>query len=177
MRSLLAATLILLPAVALADPASIQVDHAWSRAMPAGATGVVYLTITDTGAPDALTGVTSPVATKSELHETIDDHGVMKMRPIASLPVAPGKPVTLAPGGYHIMLTGLKHALVAGTSFPVTLTFAKAGKVETTASVEKAGAAMPGMDHGSMGNMSGGSMGNMGNGSMGNMPMGGSGSK
>jgi periplasmic copper chaperone A len=166
MRSLLVAMLTLLPVLALADQMAIRVEHAWSRAMPAGTTGVVYLTVTDQGAPDTLTGVASPVAASAELHETIDDHGVMKMRSVASLPVAPGKPLTLAPGGYHIMLMGLKHPLVAGTSFPVTLTFAKAGAVATTATVQAAGAAMPGMDHGSMGNMG-----------MHGMTMGGSGSK
>jgi periplasmic copper chaperone A len=144
MRSLLVMLLALLPAVALADPMGIQVEHVWSRAMPAGATGVVYLTVTNQGAPDTLLGVASPVAASATLHESIADHGVMKMRPVASLPVAPGKPITLAPGGYHIMLTGLKHALVAGGSFPVTLTFAKAGAVTVTATVQAPGAAMPG---------------------------------
>jgi len=174
MRILLFAVLGLLPAIALADSTDIQVQHAWSRAMPAGATGVVYLTVTDGGAPDTLTGVASQVAASAEVHETIDDNGVMKMRPAANLPVAPGKPLTLAPGGYHIMLLGLKHALVAGTSFPVTLTFAKAGAVTTSATVQAAGAAMPGMDHGSMGGTDHGNMGNM---DMHGMSMGGSGSK
>ncbi|HTW72366.1 MAG TPA: copper chaperone PCu(A)C [Acetobacteraceae bacterium] len=177
MRSLLFAALGLLPAVALADPMGVQVEHAWSRAMPAGATGVVYLTVTDQGAPDTLTGAASPVAASAELHQTIDDHGVMKMRSVASLPVAPGKPITLAPGGYHIMLMGLKQALVAGTSFPVTLTFARAGAVTTTATVQAAGATMPGMDHAGMGSMDHGSMGSTSNMDMHGMSMGGSSSK
>lgn len=151
MRSRLIALLTLLPMVALADPTGIRVTHAWSRAMPAGATGVVYLTLTNQGAPDSLTGVASPVAASAGLHESFDDHGVMKMRPVASLSVAPGKPVTLAPGGYHIMLTGLKRALDAGTTFPVTLTFAKVGKVTVTATVQAMGAAMPMMHQGGMG--------------------------
>ena len=126
--------------------------------------------------------------------KSIDDHGVMKMRSVARLGVTADKPVTLAPGGYHIMLTGLKHDLVVGTSFPITLTFAKGGHVMTMVSVEKPGAAMPGMDGGSMsgaGTMgamgSAGSMGSMGStggtgGGAGNMDMhgmsmGGSGSK
>ena len=51
----------------------------------------------------------------------------MKMRPVGPLPIEPGKPVTLAPGGYHIMLSGLKRSLKQGDSFPITLSFAKAG--------------------------------------------------
>jgi len=144
MRSwLIASLLTLVSAVALADPAGIRVDHAWSRAMPAGATGVVYFTITNQGAPDVLTGVATPVATSAGLHETIDDHGVMKMRPVARLAVTSDKPITLTPGGYHIMLTGLKQPLIAGTSFPLTLTFAKAGRVTVTAMVQAMGAAAP----------------------------------
>jgi periplasmic copper chaperone A len=63
--------------------------------------------------------------------------------------------MTFAPGGYHIMLMGLKQALVAGTTFPVTLTFAKAGEVTATVSVQKVTATMPTMDHGGMGAMPG----------------------
>jgi copper(I)-binding protein len=159
MHRLLAVAMIAMPLAAFAQQPGIQVDHVWSRAAPAGHDGAVYLTITDTGPPDTLTGVTTPVAAMAGLHETINDDGVMKMRPVASLPVGPGKPVTLAPGGYHIMLMDLKQPLKEGDSFPVTLSFAKAGQVTATATVAKAGAAaMPGMDHGSMGGM-------------GNMPM------
>jgi hypothetical protein len=142
MRPLLVAVLLAMPLAAFADEAGIHVDHVWSRAAMAGHEGAVYLTITDTGTPDTLTGVTTPVAATADLHETINDHGVMKMRPVASLTIEPGKPVTLAPGGYHIMLMGLKQALKQGESFPVTLNFAKAGQVTATAMVEKAGAAM-----------------------------------
>jgi hypothetical protein len=143
---------------ASADQNGIAVTDAWSRAAMAGRTGVVYLTITDTGAPDRVTGASSPVATTATLHESIDDHGVMKMRPVAALPVQPGKPVTLRPGGYHIMLEGLKQPLQPGQTFPVTLNFANAGAVIATATVRKVGGGMA-MDHGSMGgmNMQGGS--------------------
>ena len=154
MRTLLTAILMPMPFTAFADEAGIQVDHVWARAAPAGHEGAVYLTITDGGAaPDTLTGVTTPVAAEAALHQSIDDHGVMKMRPVGPLPIEPGKPVTLAPGGYHIMLSELKRSLKQGDSFPITLSFAKAGQVTATASVAKAGATMPSMDHGNMSGM------------------------
>ena len=108
------------------------------------------MTITAQGAPDRLTGVTTPIAAEATLHQSTNDHGVMKMRPVGPLPIEPGKPVTLAPGGYHIMLTDLKHSLNQGDRFPVTLSFAKAGQVTTTATVAKAGTTMPGMGGGAM---------------------------
>jgi len=148
-RWLLTGCVLCLPIVAQADQGGVQVQHAWSRPAMAGRTGVVYLSITEHGQADRLTGVSSPVAAKAELHETIDDHGVMKMRTVASLPVRPGKPLTLKPNGYHIMLMGLKHPLKAGDSVPLTLTFAKAGQVNAVATVEKNGAEE--MQHGATG--------------------------
>jgi copper(I)-binding protein len=47
-------------------------------------------------------------------------------------------------------LEGLTQSLQPGQTFPVTLTFANAGPVTTTATVQKAGGGMA-MDHGSMG--------------------------
>jgi hypothetical protein len=44
------------------------------------------------------------------------------------------------------MLSGLKQTLKQGNSFPITLSFAKAGQVTATATVAKAGATMPSMD-------------------------------
>jgi copper(I)-binding protein len=153
MRSRLAAVLVAMPLAAFADEAGIHIDHVWSRAALSGHEGVVYLTITDTGAEDTLTGVTTPVAAEATLHQSIDDHGVMKMRPVGPLPIEPGKPVTLAPGGYHIMLMGLKQTLKLGDRFPVTLTFAKAGQITATATVQNAGATMPSMEKGKTGGM------------------------
>jgi copper(I)-binding protein len=149
--AVLAAALFATPA--FAQQSDIQIENAWSRAAMAGHTGVVFLTIHDTGKPDRLTKVNTPVAASAELHETTDDHGVMKMRMIPGLAVEPGKPVTLAPGGYHIMLMDLKQPLAAGQTIPLTLTFEHAGEVKVSAVVEKAGASGMTMDHGSMGGM------------------------
>jgi copper(I)-binding protein len=141
MHRILAAFLLLLPATAFADTSMIKVEQVWSRAAMAGHEGVAYMTITNSGPADSLTGVSTPVAAMADLHHTINDNGVMKMRPVQSLPIDTGKPVTLAPNGYHIMLMNLKKALKEGDSFPITLTFQKAGKITATAIVEKAGAA------------------------------------
>lgn len=144
--------LLAAPAVAFAQQDGIRLENAWSRAAMKGGTGVVYLTITDSGAPDRLTSVAAPVATKAELHESFTEQGVSKMRSITALPITAGNPVTLAPSGYHIMLMGLKQQLKEGDSFPVTLTFEHSGQLTTTVTVRRNGTGMP-MDHGSMGGM------------------------
>jgi copper(I)-binding protein len=77
------------------------------------------------------------------------NNGVMTMRPLEKgLPIEPGKTVTLAPGGYHLMLLDLKSPLKQGDKVPVTLEFEKAGKVKLTFDVQGMGAQAPtGADH------------------------------
>ena len=140
-RRLLLSALVALPAIVLAAQDQIEVERAWSRPAMQGRVGVAYLTIVDHGAADRLTGVSSPVAEKAELHESFTEGGVAKMRPVASLAVEQSKPVVLAPGGYHIMLIGLRQPLKQGDVFPVTLNFVNAGQVTAQVSVGQPGTA------------------------------------
>jgi hypothetical protein len=134
-RALLAPLLIFL--VSAGDATQFKIDHPWARASAGAAkTGVAYLTITDLGQPDQLTGASTPVASSAELHESMADMGTMKMRPLAALPLPQGKPVKLEPNGYHLMLIGLKAPLKAGDSFPLTLRFQHAAPVTVTVAVE-----------------------------------------
>ena len=93
-----------------------------------------YLTIENKGAtPDKLIGGSSPAAGKVEVHETAMTNGVATMRPVkGGLSIAPGQSVTLAPGGYHLMMMDLKGPLKKGDKVPVTLAFEKAGEVKVT---------------------------------------------
>jgi copper(I)-binding protein len=153
-RLILAAAIVVLASahgvLAQSGQASIQIEHAWARAS-AGKTGGAFLTIVNSGgSDDRLIGAETPVAAKAELHRTIEENGIMKMRPVAELEIKAGGKAELKPGGYHVMLTGLTAPLKEGASFPLTLTFAKAGKIATTVTVEKAGASAPA---GAMGKM------------------------
>lgn len=140
--------------VAATDQSGISLDHVWARPTPGAATpGVAYFTVIDKGQPDKLVGVSTPIAAAAELHETVNDNGVMKMRPVQSVALAPGKPVTFKPGSYHVMLMGLKNPLKVGDSFPLTLTFEHAQPITVTVKVEAAGNA--GMGHGDMPGMPG----------------------
>jgi periplasmic copper chaperone A len=166
----LAAALIgfVTPAVAQeTGNASITVKQPWARATPSGAkTGAVYMTIDNKSATvDRLTGVSSEVADKLQIHEMKVQNGVMQMREITGgLPISAGSSVVLKPGGYHVMLFGLKKPLTAGETFPLTLTFEQAGNISVTVPVQAMGATQ---DKGGLGKMDGmhddksGGMGNM----------------
>ena len=129
----------------------LVIDHAWARATPAGAkVGGGYLTIENKGAtPDKLVGGSTRAAGKVEVHETAMNNGVATMRPVKDgLSIPAGQSVTLAPGGYHLMMTDLKGPLKKGDKLVVTLVFEKAGEVKATFDVQGVGATSSGqMDH------------------------------
>ena len=134
------------PAVPAAAPIlfkNLQISQAVARATPNGADiGAAYVTIQNQGtSDDTLVSVATPVAASTQVHEMSMDNGVMKMRELKDgLPIPAGKTVTLQPGGFHVMLMGLKQPLKEGESVTLTLTFAKAGSVPVTFTVGGLGA-------------------------------------
>ncbi|MGA8754959.1 MAG: copper chaperone PCu(A)C [Stellaceae bacterium] len=134
---------MLTAAVASAQTGQLAVDNAWARATPGKSDiGAAYVTI-HSPTDDRLVAASTPVAKKAELHTMEMSGMVMKMRPISSIDIPAGQSVSLAPGGMHIMLMGLKQPLKAGQSFPLTLTFVKAGTRTVNVAVEKVGASGP----------------------------------
>jgi copper(I)-binding protein len=115
---------LLTSSAAWAQAPAVEIGQAWARATVAGqsATGVFARMI----AREALrlTGGSSPAAAVVEIHEMRMDGHVMRMRALeAGLPLPAGRAVELKPGGYHVMLMGLKQALPEGSTVPLTLTF------------------------------------------------------
>jgi copper(I)-binding protein len=146
--ALAAAGMLFAPAVR-AD--GVMVRDAWARASAGSAsTGAAYLTVTGGDTPEQLVGVSSPVAATAEVHESLTESGVMKMRPAPSMVIPAGKTVTFTPGGYHIMLMGLKQPLVAGQSFPLTVSFAHAAPVTVEVKIQPLGRAAPSGGHDQM---------------------------
>lgn len=154
--SCLALLIAAVPSV-IANPAAahefkagtLTLQHPWTRAT-AGKVGAGYTTIVNTGnSADQLWSAASPATVTVEIHTMTMDGGVMRMRPLpGGIAIPASGTVKLAPGGYHLMLIGLKAPLVAGTLVPLTLTFAKAGAVKVQLKVEAAGASEPGhADH------------------------------
>lgn len=132
---------------ALAQSSKIEVTDAWARP-PIGQVRntAAYLTLVNRGsAPDRLLGVSTPAAGKAELHTTVRDGQVMKMREVQNVELKPGAPVSFSPGGLHVMLLDVK-PLKAGESFTLTLQFEKAGKQDVTVAVRPGPSGQP-MQH------------------------------
>jgi copper(I)-binding protein len=103
-----------------------------------GGTGAAYFLIENAGSEaDRLILAAADVADVVEIHEIADNNGVMEMRPLADgLEIPAGETVALEPGGYHIMLIGLKDDLTAGMTFDLILTFEHAGEVVVPVTVQ-----------------------------------------
>ena len=124
--------------------AAPRVENAWSR--PAASMGVTYATIVNPGdRPVRVVGASSPVARTVQLHESMAmgggsmhgmQMGAMGMKEVSAIVVPAHGSVTLRPGGYHVMLIGLRRALRVGERFPVTFRFANGTATTTQVHVE-----------------------------------------
>ncbi|NHK26992.1 copper chaperone PCu(A)C [Parvularcula flava] len=110
---------------------TVAISGGWVRAVGEGVRmSAGYGTISNTGnEPDRIVALTSPVAEAVELHESVEEDGRSMMRPVTGLEVPAGGEVTLAPGGYHIMLIGVAAPLVEGETYDITITFENAGEL------------------------------------------------
>jgi copper(I)-binding protein len=67
------------------------------------------------------------VAGVVELHRSAIEDGVMRMRQVEAIEVPASGQMRLEPGGYHLMLIGVKRELRNGDRFPITLEFELSG--------------------------------------------------
>jgi copper(I)-binding protein len=140
------------PAMQAGTETGIHLENAWARRAPAmgpdmsgghgtmghgsAGNGAVYVTIVNHGAgPDALVRAATDAAKIVELHEVVQEGGVMKMRPLPRIEVPASGRLEMKPGGHHIMLLGLTRDLKPGDVVSVTLTFDKGGRMTVDAPV------------------------------------------
>ena len=120
---------------------SISINHPWARATPGAVkNSAAFMVFDNKGTADKLIGVSGDVAKEIQIHSMITEAGVMKMREIKSLDIPANGKAELKPGGFHVMLIGLKDGLKEGATFPLKLKFEKAGEVTVQVKAEKPGA-------------------------------------
>lgn len=120
----------------------VVIESPWARSSAGRtATGVVYLRLSNLAAePEQLLAVTTPIAAGASVHRTMREHGMMSMQPLQALALAANETVSLEPGGLHIMLMQLSSPLAEGETFPMTLSFERAGAIDIQVTVGGAGA-------------------------------------
>lgn len=115
------------PAVAAGK---LDVSDAWIRAAPPNAMMLAgYATLHNAGdAPITINAVSAAGFDDTSMHETVLVGDVSKMRPLATLTIAPGASVTFAPGGKHIMLMQPTTSPAPGNRVVITFNFADGGQ-------------------------------------------------
>jgi len=105
---------------------------AFALRTPAGGqtTAAAYVTVANKGdSADRLVSVSCTCASGAMFHTTTHINGMVGMAVANGFALPAGQTLVFAPGGNHIMLTGLTVAPKEGDYENIVLTFAKAGPV------------------------------------------------
>ena len=148
--SLFAVALAFSGGVLAAAADQVSVHDAYVRLAPpnAPATGA-FMVIRNNGDKDIkVLKAENPASRVTELHNHINDGGVMRMRPVSGIEVKAKGEAVLKPGGLHVMMIDLKAPLKEGDSIPVTLGFDDGSSKQVDAKVVRpTPVAMPAMEH------------------------------
>jgi periplasmic copper chaperone A len=114
----------------------ITLKDAFMRPPPNGRDmSAAYLTILNTGDTDTLLSVASPMASDVQMHNSVMEDAVMRMRREDKVMIAAHDTTAFQPGGRHLMVFGLKDGMKTGDEIPFVLNFKKAGTITVMAKV------------------------------------------
>jgi periplasmic copper chaperone A len=109
---------------------SIQIGHAWGLPTTNGETQAYFPLLNAGKSADMLLAMTTPAGAAV----FVDSAGNAQ----SQLALAAGKPMGMRKGGAHVRLSGLKKPLKHGDKLPLTLTFARAGRITIEVWIEPA---------------------------------------
>jgi copper(I)-binding protein len=118
----------------LENSTPIEIADAWVRAIDSdmgGSATALFMTIqNNTSTPDVLLKVKSDAAEIVQIHlSEVDANGVASMNEVEGVQIAANGIAELKPGGYHVMLMGLKQDIKEGDLIKFTLVFQNAGEM------------------------------------------------
>jgi copper(I)-binding protein len=121
-------SIVILFCFLISEPAfssSLMIEGAFARASSGhGKNSAAYLSIHNHSPnDDYLIEAKTNVAAMTSIHNHINDKGIMKMRAVQQIAIPANDTIKLQPGGFHIMLMGLKKPLLEGDKFDLTLVF------------------------------------------------------
>ena len=142
------------PACAAGAADSITAVDPHVRMVPPGqpTTGAFFVLKNADDKDHKVVKVESAAAQVTEMHNHVNEGGMMKMRPIKDIEIKAKGETALKPGSLHVMLIDLKQPLKEGDSVALKLTFEDDSSKEITVPVRKIQPPMPmqmpgGMNH------------------------------
>lgn len=139
LRRLLLLTLLVASPLSLAS-GDIEIRDAWiPEGPPVAAVLAGFMTIVNHGKEKvSIVTVSSPDFSTIEIHQTLTEGGMSRMRKLDKLTVYANDDVQLRPGGIHLMLIKPQRALHAGDSVTLTLRTDTDARIEISVPVKKA---------------------------------------
>jgi copper(I)-binding protein len=114
-----------------AEATRVHAGNAWIRVLPGDLPAGGYVTLRNDGDQAAtLRGATSPRYGRIMLHKSSSETGMSRMVMIDALTVPAHGSVTLAPGGYHLMLMKATSPVTPGEQVELSLHFADGSTLE-----------------------------------------------
>jgi copper(I)-binding protein len=128
--------LFLFPGATFAD---LKIDHAWIKNLPPTVpVRAGYMSISNTGSEAvSIFSVSSDAFLNIEVHETINQDGLMRMEHIPALTIGPNSQVDLAPGGIHLMMMHPHDPTNPGDKIHVTFEFSDGSQQSLDFTVRK----------------------------------------
>lgn len=137
---ILRSTIAMCALAPLAAAANVAVENAWVRAMPPGqsVTALYFEVVNHSDEACTLTAISTPAAPRTELHRTIEEDGMARMRLQESVTIEPHSTLQLAPGADHVMLYDVVDRLEPGAQIAAEVDFGACGQVAIEAEVRDA---------------------------------------
>ena len=143
---------IILPILALTTalaacnaPPQASVDGGYVRlgAVPRSP-AAAYFTVHGGPADTTLLSVSTDVAIKAEMHQSMSAGGMSTMKPLDMLPVPARSEVRFAPGGKHVMLFDVNPGVKPGRYITLVFVFSDGRRIAKAVPSIAAGAPAPG---------------------------------
>ena len=136
---------VLLALAGCGSPKEMHVSNAWVRlaAVPRGP-AAAYFTLHGGPADATLVSISSDVAIRAEMHESMTSGAMTSMKPIQQFRVPAGSDLVFAPGGKHVMLFDVNPGIKPGSPVPLLFTFADGQRITYKATAVGAGEGAPG---------------------------------
>ncbi len=112
----------------------VDVVTPYARAsLPGVSMGAAFMALkNNSGERRYLVSAESPAAAATEIHGHVMADGIIKMRKTTGIDLDASHTRLLQPGGFHIMLIGLKQPLQQGESFPLELIYRDGSRDKVT---------------------------------------------
>lgn len=119
---------------------NLEVKDVWVRPSGKGMNTALYFIVeNNSNKADTLLSVKSSISNGVQMHETYMKGEMMRMREVKAIVINPHSTFEIKPGGYHVMVIGLKEELRKNDSAKFTLHFKNAGDINVKATVKMEG--------------------------------------